>query len=387
MAENVTRLNYKDKEIILVATAHVSEESVRLVQETIELEQPDTVCVELDEGRYKNIQNPRAWEQTNITQVVRDKKVSFMLIQLVLSAYQKRLAKKLGTKPGGDMIQGIKSAEEVGAKLVLADRNIQTTLLRTWRLLGRKERLKLLLVLNSLVFGSEKDNDISEEEMAKLLEKDMLTSLLEEMQDEVPTIVRVLIHERDQYLANKIKNAPGKKIVAVLGAGHVPGVIEEIDKEQDMARINTVPKKRSKLKIIAWIIPAIIIGLITYSFIQNVEMGLHNLWIWWLWNGSLSALFTLLSLGHPLSIATAFLAAPITSFVPFLAAGWFAGLVEAKVRKPRVEDLQNLSEDALKFRRFFKNRVLRVLLVTIMANIGSTIATFVAGTEILRNIL
>jgi len=246
--------------------------------------------------------------------------------------------------------------------------------------------MKLLLALLG-IFDTSEESDITEEDVAELLEKDMLASLMEEMQDTVPTLARVLIHERDQFLANNIKNAPGQKIVAVLGAGHVPGVIEEIDKEQDMERINTVPKKKSKLKIIKWIIPAIIIGLLTYSFIQNVEMGFQNLWIWWLWNGGLAALFTLLSFGHPLSIVTAFIAAPFTSFVPFLAAGLFAGFVEARVRKPRVEDLQNLSEDALRFRSFFKNRVLRVLLVTIMANIGSTIATFVAGAEILRNIL
>ncbi|MCL2427225.1 MAG: TraB/GumN family protein [Oscillospiraceae bacterium] len=384
MVENITRLNYKDKEIILVATAHVSEASVVLTKETIELEQPDSVCVELDEGRYKNIQNPRAWEQTNITQIVREKRVGFALVQLLLSAYQKRLAKKLGTKPGGEMIQGIESAEEIGAQLVLADRNIQTTLLRTWRLLSAKERLKLFTAITGL-FGAKDEDDITEEAIAKMLEKDMLSSILEEMQDTVPTVVKVLIHERDQFLANKIKNAPGHKIVAVLGAGHVPGVIEEINKEQDMERISALPQKKSKLKIIKWIIPAIIIGLLAYSFVQNIEMGFQNLWIWWLWNGGLSALFTLLSLGHPLSIATAFLAAPITSFVPFLAAGWFAGLMEAKIRKPRVEDLQNLSEDALHLRRFFKNRVLRVVAVTIMANVGSTIATFVAGAEILRN--
>ena len=386
MVENVTRINYKDKEIILVATAHVSEASIALVKETIELEQPDSVCIELDEGRYKNIQNPRGWEQTNISQIIRQKKVGFMLVQLVLSAYQKRLAKKLGTKPGGEMIQGIKSAEEVGAEIVLADRSIQTTFLRVWRLLGAKERMKLFVALLGL-FGTKEENDITEEDVAELLEKDMLTSILEEMQDTVPTIVKVLIHERDQFLAYKIKNASGQKVLAVLGAGHVPGVIDEINKEQDMERINAVPEKRSKLKLIKWIIPMLIIGLLTYSFIQNVEMGWHNLRIWWLWNGGLSALFTLLSFGHPLSAAAAFVAAPITSFVPLLAAGWFAGFVEARVRKPRVEDLQNLSEDALRLSSFFKNRVLRVLLVTIMANVGSAIATFVAGAEILRNIL
>ncbi|MCL2368098.1 MAG: TraB/GumN family protein [Oscillospiraceae bacterium] len=386
MAENVSRLQYGDKEIILVGTAHISETSVTLVRETIEAERPNSVCIELDEARYKNIQDPRAWERTDITQVIRQKKVGMMLAQLLISSYQKRMAKKLGTKVGGEMIQGIASAEEVGAEIVLADRNIQTTFLRLWRLLRAREKFKLAYGL--MLGDDEDDGELTEDDIAALLQQDMLESVLGEVKGEFPVIGEVLIDERDQYLANKIKEAPGPKVLAVLGAAHVPGVTEEIFKEQDMEAISTIPAKKSRAKYIFWLIPIIVVGLIVYGFVtRGVETGLQNLLAWVLWNGGLSALGALLVLAHPLSILTAFLAAPFTTAAPGLAAGWFAGLTEAWVRKPRVEDMQKIPEDIFRFKGWYQNRVLKILAVVILANLGSFIGTFPAVAEMARNVV
>ena len=382
MAENITRLDYDGREIILIGTAHVSQASVDLVRETIAAEQPDSVCIELDESRYKTIKDPRAWEKTDLARVVREKKAGLMLIQLALSSYQKRMAKKLGVEVGGEMRQAITSAEEIGAKIVLADRNIQTTFLRVWRLLGVKERAKLIF---GLAFGEQEDEP-TEEDIAELLQKDMLQSILAEVNDEFPVIGQVLIHERDQFLANQIKQAQGQKIVAVLGGAHVPGVQEEIYKEQDMEKISIVPQKKSRAKYIAWVLPIAFIALLIYSFTQNVDLGMQNLWTWLFWNGLFAAAFALICLAHPASILVALLASPLTTLSPFLAAGWFAGLTEAWVRKPRVEDLQSMPEDLFHIRKFFRNRALKVLIVTIMVNIGSTIGAIVAGADILSNI-
>ena len=387
MTENVTKIQYRDKEIILVATAHVSQTSVDLVKETIDAERPDSVCVELDEGRYKAIQDPQAWERTNVVDIIRQKRVGFMIAQLFLSAYQKRMAKKLGTNVGGEMIQGIVSAKEIGAELVLADRNIQITLTRLWRLLKLREKMKLFL---GFILGEDEEDDdekeLTEEEILKLLDKDMLESVLGDVKEEFPVIAQVLISERDQYLANKIKNASGPKVLAVLGGAHVPGVTEEINKEQDMEKINTVPYKKSWGKYFIWIIPVIFVGLLAYSFSQGIDTGMHNLALWWFWNGGLAALFTLLVLGHPLSILTAFMLAPITTVIPFLASGWFAGLVEASIRKPKVDDMQRVAEDIYSIKGWYKNRFLKVLAVVMFANIGSTIGTFVSGGAILQNL-
>lgn len=383
--EHITRVQYQDKEIILIATAHVSKQSAELVKAVIDQEQPDSICVELDEDRYKNIKNPKAWADTDLVQVIKEKKVGFMLANLVLGSYQKKLAKQLDTNVGQEMVQGIKSAEETGANLVLADRSIQTTFMRIWRKMTLKEKFELLLNL-FFALDDEEESEITDEEIAKLLQKDMLEGAMANMKEEFPKIGDILLCERDQHLANKIKNAPGKKIVAVLGGAHVAGVKEEIFKEQNMQEITTVPPAGKTAKVIGWAIPISIVALIAYGFVQGVETGMQQVASWILWNGSLAALFTAIMLGHPLSILTAFVVAPISSLNPMLACGWFAGLMEAHVRKPKVEDVSNISNDIFSIKGLFHNRFLRTLLIVIMANLGSSLGTIIAGLDIIKNV-
>jgi len=384
MNENITKLEYQGKEIILIATAHVSKESAELVKQVIEEERPDSVCIELDEDRYSNIQNPKAWENTDIVKVIKSKRVGFLLANLALSSYQKKIAKKLDVPVGGEMIQGIESAKETGANLVLADRKIQTTFLRIWRKLSIWEKAKLLV---SLIFSFDEDAEITDKDLQELLQADMLESVLIDMRKQFPKIGDILISERDQYLASKIKDAPGQKIVAVLGGAHVPGVKEEIYRAQDIDSISTIPPKSPLARIVGWAIPAAIICLIIYAFVVNVQTGLQQLSSWVLWNGTLAALFTALAFGHPLSILTAFVAAPITSLNPMLACGWFAGLVEATVKKPTVQDVMNVQTDIFSLKGFYKNRFLKTLMIVVLANIGSSIGTFIAGTDIISNLL
>ncbi len=372
-----------DKEIILIATAHVSRESAELVKQVIEEERPDSVCIELDEDRYKNIQNPKSWENTDIVKVIKSKKVGFLLANLALSSYQKKMAKKLDSPVGGEMIQGIASAKETGATLVLADRNIQTTFLRIWRKLGIWEKTKLL---TGLVFSFDEDDELTNQDLQDLLQADMLQSVMASVREKFPGIGQILITERDQFLASKIKTAPGNKIVAVLGGAHVPGIKEELYKEQDLDAISVVPPASTLSKISGWIIPAAIFGLLVYAFFTNIETGLAQLSAWVLWTGTLAAVFTALSLGHPLSILTSFVMAPFTTLNPLLACGWFTGLVEATIRKPAVKDLLNVSDDILSFKGFFKNRLLRIILVVFMANLGASMGTFIAGAGMIRNL-
>lgn len=383
--EHITRVQYQDKELILIATAHVSKASAELVKEVIDREHPDSICVELDEDRYNNIKNPKAWSDTDLVQVIKEKKVGFMLANLVLGSYQRKLARQLDTNVGQEMIQGIQSAEETGANLVLADRSIQTTFMRIWRKMTLKEKFDLLLNL-FFALDDEEENEITDEEISNLLQKDMLEAAMANMKEEFPKIGDILLCERDQHLANKIKNAPGRKVVAVLGGAHVAGVKEEIFKEQNMQEISTVPPAGKAGKIIGWAIPIAIVALIAYGFTQGMETGLQQITSWILWNGTLAALFTAIMLGHPLSVLTAFVVAPISSLNPMLACGWFAGLMEAHIRKPKVEDISNISNDIFSIRGLFHNRFLRTLLIVIMANIGSSIGTVIAGMDIIKNL-
>ncbi|MCX7771828.1 MAG: TraB/GumN family protein [Clostridia bacterium] len=380
---NVTRLIYQGKEIILIATAHVSKESAELVKQIIAEERPDSVCVELDEQRYQNIQNPKAWENTDIVKVIKSKKVGFLIASLFLSSYQKKIAKELNTVVGGEMIQGIESAKEIGASLVLADRNIQTTFIRIWRKLSFREKTKLFF---SLIFSFGEDAKVSDQDLKDLLQEDILESVLAGIRKQFPKVGEILISERDKYLASKIKDAPGGKVVAVLGGAHVPGVKREIYQTQDIENISIVPPPSRFSKIAGWIIPAAIMGLFIYGFILNFQTGLQQLSSWVLWTGALAALFTAISLGHPLSILASFVVAPITTLHPLLACGWFTGLVEATVKKPTVQDVYNIQTDIFSLKGFFKNRFLKTLLIIFMANIGGSIGTLIAGMDIVKNL-
>ena len=282
------------------------------------------------------------------------------------------------------MIQGIASANEIGATLVMADRSIQTTFLRIWRKLSLWEKTKLFI---SFFFSHEDDTEITDQDFQDLLQEDMLSSVTADLRKQFPQIGEILISERDRFLAAKIKNAPGKKVVAVLGGAHVPGVKEEIFKTQDIESISVVPPKSIFSKIAGWIIPAAIIIFFAYSFIGNVQTGFQQLSKWVLLTGALAAIFTALSLGHPLSILTSFIVAPFTTLNPVLACGWFTGLVEATIKKPTVQDLQNVSKDIFSFKGFYRNRLLRTLLVIIMANTGASIGTFIAGADIIKSLL
>ncbi|SEQ01726.1 TraB/GumN family protein [Piscibacillus halophilus] len=379
--ENITRIQLDGKEVILIGTAHVSKQSAEQVKEVVETEQPDSVCVELDQQRYQSIQEGSKWKDMDIFKVIKEKRATMLLMNMMISSFQGRMAKQFGINPGQEMIQGIESAKEHGAKLVLADRNIQVTFSRIWRNLGFMGKMKLLM---SIVYGIFSDEEISEEDLERMKSQDMLDTVLQEFSESFPQLKTPLIDERDQYLAQKIKDAPGDKVVAVLGAAHVPGVTQEIHRDHDLKKLTKVPPKSKKPKVIAWAIPLLILSVIVYTFINNPSAGTYQAISWVLWNGSLSAIGVAVAMGHPLAILTAFLVAPISSLNPLLAAGWFAGFVQAFVRKPNVSDFEKLSEDVHTVKGFWRNKVTRILLIVVMANIGSSIGTFIGGADVIR---
>jgi len=379
--ETITKLELNGKEIILIGTAHVSKHSAEQVKEVIEAEQPDSVCIELDEQRFKSIREGNKWKEMDIFQVIKDKKATLLLMNLAISSFQNRMAKQFDISPGQEMIQGIESAEETGAELVLADRDIQITFSRIWGGIGLKGKALLLTQVIASIFSKE---TISEEDLEKMKTQDTINAMLHEFTEEFPRLKKPLIDERDQYLAQKIKNAPGEKIVAVLGAAHVPGITQEIKKEHNLKKLAQRPPKSKAPKIIGWSIPIIILGIIAYTFLANPAAGWQQTVSWILWNGSFSALGALAAFAHPLAIVTAFVAAPITSLNPLIAAGWFAGFVQAYIKRPHVSDFENLTEDVFHIKGFWNNKVTRVLLVIVLANIGSSIGTFVGGADVIR---
>ncbi|SFE43094.1 TraB/GumN family protein [Alteribacillus iranensis] len=379
--ENITRLTIDGKEFILIGTAHVSRQSVDEVKQVIESEQPDAVCIELDEQRFQAMMEGNKWKDMNIFQVIKERKSSLLLMNLAISSFQKRMAKQFGIEAGQEMKQGIESAEHIGAELVLADRNIQITFARIWREVGFWGRAKLLMGIILSIFSKD---TITEKELEEMKSQDTLNAVLHELTETFPRLKKPLVDERDQYLSHKIKEAPGEKIVAVLGAAHVPGIKKEIKREQNIEELTKVPPKSVLPKVIGWAIPVLIASIIIYTFIANPTAGIQQMISWGLWNGSFSALGTAIAMAHPLAILTAFVAAPITSLNPLIAAGWLAGAVQALIRKPNVRDFEALSDDVYSVKGFWRNRVTRILLIVVLANLGSTLGTVIGGADVIR---
>lgn len=379
--ENITRIELHGKKIILIGTAHVSPKSAEQVKEIICAEKPDSVCVELDEQRYQSITDRNRWKDMDIFKVIKEKKSTFLLINLVISSFQKRMASHFGIKPGQEMIQGIESSREIGANLVLADRSIQITFARIWQNVGFWGKLKLLLLIFYSIFDNEK---ISEEEIEKLKTQDILNAILADFTASFPRLKVPLIDERDQYLAQKIKDAPGEKVVAVLGAAHIPGIKEELTKEHDLEKLCLVPAKSKVFISLSWSIPLFILGIIGYTLFTNPSAGIQQTTSWVVWNGTFATMGAAIACGHPLTMLTAFIIAPLSSLNPLMAAGWFAGAVQAFIRRPSVEDFEKLSTDVYSFKGFWNNKVTRVLLIVALTNLGSALGTVIAGADVIR---
>ena len=376
--KDIHRLVWEDKAIILIGTAHVSRSSAELVTETIRAEAPDTVCVELCNTRLSAIRDSDRWRNMDIVKVIKEKKALMLFMNLLLSSFQKKIADKFDVKPGQEMLNAVEAADELDARLVTADREIQTTLSRVWRGMGFWEKLKLIF---SIVFSFGQSDNIEEADIEKMKQEDVLQSLLSDVKAAHPIIERALIDERDQFLAEHIRTAPGKKTVAVVGAAHVPGIKRYIRDAVpiDVAALNEIPPAGNTGKILKWLLPGLILLLFAAGFAtEGKNAGTDMIWIWVMANGIFAGIGALAAMAHPYTIASSVLAAPLTSLNPMIAAGWVSGLVEAFSRKPKVRDLESIPEDITSVRGFWRNNVTRILLVVIFTNLGSTVGTMTA---------
>jgi pheromone shutdown-related protein TraB len=380
LPERVTHLKVNHKDVYIIGTAHISKESVEDVRTTIQVVKPETVCIELCQGRYDALTQKDAWQKMNIFKIIHQKKAVLLLAQLILGAFYRKLGEQLGAVPGAEMLEGAKLAGQTSAKLVLADRKIEITLKRVWGYLRFWDKFRLMMHLMVSICVPEK---IDAEMIDKMKQQDQLEAVLAEFAEKFPEIKKRLIDERDVYLAQQIRHCPGSKVVAVVGAGHTPGIQEHIDRDEPIDELLELPLKSVWPKVLKWGIPAAIIAIIIYGFFKKgAAHSVENIYIWVLVNGLLSAAGAAAALGHPITIVSAFLAAPLTSLNPLIAAGWVAGMVQAWIRTPTVADFEDLPNATSTWKGWWKNPVLKILIVTALANLGSVAGTYIAGTWI-----
>lgn len=390
MSQTQKVLELNNRKITLIGTAHVSAESISEVENVISDVKPDCVAIELDEKRYESITNPDKYRELDIIKVLKRKEGFLLLANIVMASFQKRMGKNAGVKPGEEMVAAINKAKELNIPTALVDRPIQITFRRAWKKTSAYGKTQLLSAL--LASGFSKD-EISSEEIENLKQASEMDSMMKELSELMPAVKQVLIDERDQYLASHIWKAEGNNIVAVLGAGHLPGVeahlkkIAENQASTDTSEIASIPESGIFSKIMMWLIPALIVAVIAFGFyIGGKDAGSKMALNWILWNGILAGLGALIAGGNPLTILVSFVGAPVTSLCPFIGVGIVAGIVQAAICKPQVKDLETLSDDAGSIKGFYKNKILRVLLVFLLSSVGSSIGTFAAGTGIVINL-
>lgn len=376
-SDTVTILEHGGTTYYLVGTAHVSEASVQEVQRVIELVRPDVVCVELCEARYNALTRESSWKNLDIFKVIKEGKTLFLLANLALGAYQRRLGEQLGVKPGAELLAAVEKAREVGARVELVDRDIHVTLKRTWANLGFWTKMTLLSELMGVMVSRDRD-EVSSRDIEHLKEQANLSDMLAEFAEHLPQVKEPLIDERDQYLMSGVESTGGEKVVAVVGAAHVPGMREQLGKEVDREALDRLPPPSKLVAALKWVIPAAILLAFVYGYWKNQGATLEDmLYAWILPNSTMAALLTAVAGGKILSVLTAFVSSPITSLNPLLGTGMVVGLLEAWLRKPTVEDCENINRDVHSLRGVYRNPVTRVLLVAVAATLGSALGAWV----------
>lgn len=381
---NVHVVTKNAKTYYFVGTNHVSKESKTLVSKVIQAVKPQTVCIELDQDRYENMIHKNMWENLDIVKVFKQRKAPLLLTQIILGAFQRKMAQSVNSEVGGEMVAAVEEANKINAEISLIDRNVNITFKKMWRTM--KFREKIFFPMAFLEKIDDLDGKDDEEQIEEILNMDVLDGLFTNMQQRFPGIYNQMITERNQYLATKINESPGEIIVVVMGKAHVAGVLEILGKTYDLDELNRVPKGSVVGKLATYLIPALLIVLILIGFYQGYEQGTQALSMWLLWNAGLSALFTAVTLANPLTILTAFITAPLGTLSPLLSVGMFTGIVEATLKKPTVLDFQKISDDLFHFKKYFSNRALRVFLIFVMSSIGGLLGNFIAGLDLVRHL-
>ena len=375
-----------DREIFLIGTAHISRESVDLVRQVIAGERPDCVCVELDEKRYEALAKRKTWELLDLREIIRKKQLSTLLINMILASYQKRLGDQMGVKPGTELLEAVQEAEKYGIPVALCDRDVRVTLRRAWQSTSfwRKNYL-----LASIITSMFEETEITEDKLRELKESDVLSELLAELGQAMPELKRVLIDERDTFLAEKIKASTGKRLVAVVGAGHVAGIKIALgeDRSEQMEEINLIPPVSKVWEVIGWAIPALIVAaMLGIAFTKGAEVAGDNLLFWILATGLPAALGAILALAHPFTIFSAFVGAPITTLLPILGVGHVTAFVQVMSQPPLVIEFETVLQDMATFSGWWRNRLLRLFLAFTLPSIGAVVGMWIGGSRIISNL-
>ena len=379
-------LEQDGKTILLVGTAHISRQSTDLVQQVIEQEQPDAVCIELDDKRYTALSRPNAWENLDLKQVIKTRQLSTLLVNLILATYQKKLGGQLGIMPGTELLTAAQTAQRLDIPIALCDRDVRVTLRRAWRATSFWKKGYLLATLVTSLFDR---TELDENKLSEMRSKDVLSELIKELGASLPQTKTVLIDERDIFMAEKIKETQGTRLVVVVGAGHVEGIQRFLGEENRhrLAEISTVMPGGRLGKIIGWTIPSLILlALLSIGLRHGAHELSANALYWILAKGIPTSIGAALAFSHPLTHPPAFAPSPLTSLTPLIGAGYVCAFVQVMSSPPVVKEFEQVSTALTSLKGWWQNKLLRIFLVFFMTTLGSALGTWVGGYKLFSSL-
>jgi pheromone shutdown-related protein TraB len=380
--DDVHALSAGGREFVLVGTAHISRESADVVRRVIAAEVPDCVCIELDRSRFEALSDPARIESLDLKEIIRRRQLAALILNFVLAGYQSQLGGMLGVVPGAELLEAARAAGELGIAIELCDRDVRVTLRRSWRALSLWEKLKLTAEVLTLALERPQ---LGEDDLRRLRQQDVVTKLMEELGALAPSLKRVLIDERDRFIAERMRRAEGRRIVAVVGAGHVAGIRRALldDGAVDLEELETIPPPSPLWRWAGWGIPALIVGSIAaIGMREGAGAARDNLQLWVLASGLPTMLGTLAAGGHLLTALVGFVAAPLTTLSPVIGAGYVTAFVQAYLRPPRVREVRSAARELSSPRCWWTNRLLRVFLVFALSTLGAASGMIFAGSRI-----
>ncbi len=375
------RINLPDREIVLLACEHVRPESVEFLRAFLAQEQPDAVCVELDAQRLTWLENRAEWEKINLVEVMRRKQMSLLSSHLALRIFQKRLARFTGLEPGDEMWAAVQTAREQGAQVVLADREMLITGVRAWRNTSSWSRPKIAL---ALTFGTLQKT--RKDKQGNPRNENITERVVNRLNRQLPTVKKILVDERDFFMAHTIRNLDASRIVMVVGPAHVEGLLHELQSSiseeeaaQHIQKICYVPIKSPLARAMPWLVSVLIVVLFVAGFMfGDTQKILDAAMFWMVSHVVLASIATILAFGHFWTVLSVALVAPFVSLNPFLAAGLVGAAVQLFVVPPSIREIERVGDDITHWSGWWKNRLARTVLILVFANIGNSIATFIS---------
>jgi pheromone shutdown-related protein TraB len=381
-SSDVHEITVGGRDFVLVGTAHISRESTDLVRRVIGEEKPDRVCLELDRARFEALSDPARIESLDLKQIIRQQQLTTLLLNVVLVGYQSQLGGALGVMPGAELLEAARTAQELDIPIELCDRDVRVTLRRAWAALSAWEKLKLSAEFLALTFEKP---ELTEEDLRELRRQDVVTKLMQELGARMPPLKRVLIDERDRFIAERMRRAAGERLVGVVGAGHVDGIRHALLESGavDLDALQVIPPSSAVWRWVGWGIPALIVGSIVMIGVrEGVPAARANVLLWILANGLPTMLGTFLAGGHPFTAFAGFVAAPLTTLSPLIGAGHVTALVQAYLRPPLVSEMRSATRELGSLRNWWTNRLLRVFLVFALSTLGAVCGLVFAGSRI-----